>query len=311
MIQQAPPLRPATVAFAGALVFIVLPIQAPNSSPRYAVAADAAPAGLTLERKDNWLIIHGPKIPGGPIRINYLEAYCRAGSTDADWVAHTVIKHESTLISQSEDKKTLKLKDTLADGVIVEHTITARDDEVEFKLVAHNPTDRSSEAHWAQPCIRLGPFTGFPKEAGRDIDDYLPKCFIFLDGKLERMPTRDWAKQARYTPGQVWAPAGVPRTDVNPRPLSKNVPSNGLIGCFSADDMMIVATASEPYQELFQGVARCLHSDFRIGGLKPGERKEIRAKVYIVPNSVDALLKRYRHDFPEHAAKKSLDQGTR
>jgi hypothetical protein len=67
---------------------------------------------------------------------------------------------------------------------------------------------------------------------------------------------------------------------------------------------MIFATAWEPYQELFQGVARCLHSDLRIGGLKPGENKSVRGMIYVVPNQVDALLKRYRADFPEHATGK-------
>jgi hypothetical protein len=127
-----------------------------------------------------------------------------------------------------------------------------------------------SEAHWAQPCVRLGAFTGYASPS-KDIDDYLPKCFIFLDGKLERMPVHEWAKTARYTPGQVWCPAGVPRTDVNPRPLSPLVPSCGLIGCLSGDENLVWATAWEPYQELFQGVARCLHSDFRIGGLDAGQ----------------------------------------
>jgi hypothetical protein len=86
---------------------------------------------------------------------------------------------------------------------------------------------------------------------------------------------------------------------VNPRPLNPHVPSNGLIGCFSADDKWLFATAFEPYQELFQGVIVCLHSDFRIGGLKPGETKQIRGKIYVVPNDVPALLKRYERDFPE------------
>jgi hypothetical protein len=95
----------------------------------------------------------------------------------------------------------------------------------------------------------------------------------------------------------------VPRTDVNPRPLSPLVPGNGLIGCISADDKWIWATAWEPYQELFQGVARCLHSDFRIGGLAPGETKRIRGKVYIVPNDLPELLRRYTRDFPGHEAK--------
>lgn len=266
-----------------------------------AIGLHAADMALTLERKDNYLVINGPNIPGGSIRINYLEAYCRAGSTDADWGSHTVIRHTNELVSLSADKRVLKLKDTLADGVIVEHTITAKSGEVDFRLVARNPTRVRSEAHWAQPCVRLAAFTGFGSDSGGDLDDYLPKCFVFLDGKLARMPTAEWAKEARYTPGQVWRPVNVPRTDVNPRPLSKQIPSNGLIGCFSADEKLIFASAWEPYQELFQGVVRCVHSDFRLGGLQPGERKTIRGKIYLVPSDVPALLERYNRDFPEQS----------
>jgi hypothetical protein len=254
-------------------------------------------ASLTLSREDNWLIIHGPQIPGERIRINYLEAYCRANSTDADWNKHTVIKH--TNVSLSADKTVMKMRDTLEDGLIVVHIITSHDDEVDFRLTARNPTSKRSEAHWAQPCVRLGDFTGFGAAQTKDDYAYVPKCFIFLDGKLERMPTRVWATKARYIPGQVWCPKDVPRSDVNPRPLNPQVPSNGLIGCFSGDEKLIWATAWEPYQELFQGVGRCLHSDFRLGGLQPGETKQIRGKIYIIPNDVSALLKRYQRDFPE------------
>lgn len=259
------------------------------------VAAHAEP--LTLVREKNMLFIRGPQLPG-EISINYLEAYCRAGSTDADWVKHTVVKHTSEVVSASAHE--VRLRDTLEDGVIVEHTITARDSEVDFRLVVHNPTSTRSEAHWAQPCVRLSKFLGMDEKTAGRAEDYLPKSFVFLDGKLTRMPTQPWATQARYVPGQVWCPKHVPRTDVNPRPLSSLVPSNGLIGCFSADERMIYATAWEPYQELFQGVIRCLHSDFRLGGLAPGEKRDIRGKIYLVPNDVPALLSRYAKDFPEH-----------
>jgi hypothetical protein len=147
--------------------------------------------------------------------------------------------------------------------------------------------------------VRLSKFLGLDEKTAGGAVDYLPKGFVFLDGQLTRMPTRDWTTTARYVPGQVWCPKNVPRTDVNPRPLSPLMPSNGLIGCFSADDRMIYATAWEPYQELFQGVIRCLHSDFRLGGLAPGEKKDIRGKIYLVPNDVPALLARYARDFPE------------
>jgi hypothetical protein len=262
----------------------------------------AGQSTLTLNYEPGWLTISGPQIPGEKIRIHYLEAYCRAGSTDADWVKHTVIPHETEIVEANGDRATIRLRDTISDGVTVEHTITASADEVDFRLTAHNPTDRRSEVHWAQPCVRLAAFTGFD-DAGGDIEDYLPKCFVFLDGELARMPTGDWATAARYTPGQVWCPMGVPRTDVNPRPLNPLVPSNGLIGAFSGDETLIFATAWEPYQELFQGVARCLHSDFRIGGLEPGQTKEIRGRVYIVPEDVPALIARYEKDFPEQVDK--------
>jgi hypothetical protein len=144
--------------------------------------------------------------------------------------------------------------------------------------------------------------------AGRDRVTYLDKCFIFVGGKQQRMPTPHWAREALYTPGQVWCPRNVDRNDVNPRPLSPDVPDNGLVGCYSADEKMIFAVAFEPYQELFQGIAACLHADFRIGGLKPGGTKTVRGKAYFVPADVPSLLKRYRNDFPEHFPSESASQ---
>jgi hypothetical protein len=211
---------------------------------------------LTLARDKNWLVIESPVLPKGAIRINYLEAYCRPGSTDADW-HDTTVGHTTELVSLSDDRRELRLKCCVQDGVIVEHLIRSGEGEVTFELTATNPTNVPSNVHWAQPCIRLGDFTGFPDQGG-DLDDYLPKCFVFLDGRLTRLSdVRPWAKEARYVPGQVWSPRGVPRTDVNPRPLSPLVPSHGLIGCFSGDEKLMFAVAFEPYQELFQGVARC------------------------------------------------------
>lgn len=259
-------------------------------SPRLLPAADPP---LKLQWAKNYLTISGPQIPGNEIRVHYLEAYCRAGSTDADWVKHTVVGHTTELVDAADDGTRIRLKCTLTDGIIVDHAIRTTADEVDFRLKAHNPTDKRSEAHWAQPCIRVDKFTG------RDQQTYLGKSFVFLDGELCRLPTRDWATTARYVPGQVWCPKDVPRDDVNPRPLSPLVTSNGLIGCFSADESKIFATAFEPYQELFQGVIVCLHADFRLGGLEAGEKKEIRGKIYIVPNDVRALLTRYEQDFPE------------
>jgi hypothetical protein len=259
-------------------------------------AIAAEPPKLSLSWTDNLLTVRGPHLPGGEVQVWYLEAYCRPGSTGRDW-GQTVIGHKTELLSD-EDGRVLRLRCKLTDGVELAHVITAGDEDVDFRLTATNPTKTASQAHWAQPCVRVGTFTGHAGDRGDD-DAYLPKCFIFVDGNLTRLPSQPWATHARYTPGQVWCPKGVDRNDVNPRPLSDIVPSHGIIGCFSADEKLLLASVWEPYQELFQGVITCVHSDFRIGGLKPGETKEIRGKLYLMPADVNDLLTRYARDFPE------------
>ncbi len=259
---------------------------------------------LQLTWKNNFLSIHGQHLPGGQLRINYLEAYCRPGSTDRDW-SETVIPHRATLVEASPRR--IQLKDDLSDGVIVEHIITATADSVDFRVTAHNPTDRKSDVDWAQPCIRVDQFTGCSTEDSRKLfPPYIRQCFLFLDGKLTRLPTEPWGREARYTPGQVYVPKGVGRNDVNPRPLSELVPSSGLCGCFSADGKQVMAVAWEPYQEIFQGVITCIHSDFRIGGLEPGETKRIHGKVYLVPAEIGQLVRRYEQDFAEQAQRPAL-----
>lgn len=251
-----------------------------------------ADSPLTLAWEKNILTVRGKQLPGEELKIWYIEAYCRPGSTDREW-KQTVIGHKTELVSKSDDSCELRLKCQLKDGVVVEHLITSSQDEIDFQLTATNPTANRSDAQWAQPCIRVDKFTG------REQSTYLPKCFVFLDGKLTRLPTKDWATKARYTPGQVWAPKGVDREDVNPRPLNRQIPSHGLIGCFSEDETMMLASAWEPYQELFQGVITCIHSDFRIGGLEAGESKKIHGKIYVIKANTKTLLKRYRYDFPQ------------
>ena len=236
---------------------------------------------------------------GESIRIHYLEAYCRPGSTDRDW-SETVIRHQSRLVSATDDATRIEIEDRIDDGVIVNHLIESGRDSVTFSVTATNPTDTESAAHWAQPCMRVDEFTGTNPEQSRELyPPYVHKCFLMIDGNLTRLPTRPWATEARYTPGQVYAPANVDRNDVNPRPLSTVVPSSGLTGCYSADEKMILAIAWQPYQEIFQGVITCMHADFRIGGLKPGQRKQIRGKLYVVPADEQKLINRFRSDFPE------------
>ncbi len=257
-------------------------------------ALAAPPIAIAWEQE--YLTITHRALPDQAVAIHYLEAFCRPGSTDRDW-KETVIPHKSTKLAAHHPGE-IRLQQVLSDGVVVHHVIQPVADGVAFDVSAYNPTETVSEAHWAQPCMRVDKFVGLPmKQSG---EHYLPQCFIYLENKLTRMPTTVWAKQARYIPGQVWCPLHVDRNDVNPRPLNSQVPSNGLIGCFSKDQQWILGMAWEPYQELFQGVITCLHADFRIGGLQPRERKQIRGKVYLFKGNEKTLLNNYRKDFPEH-----------
>src|SRR4051812_12349124 len=149
------------------------------------------PEPLTIAWEKNFLTIRGD-FPGGELKTLYLEAYCRPGSTDREW-RETVIPHTAEKIEAAADGKIIRLRDKLADGVVVEHTITAGSDEVEFRLVADNPTDKRSEAHWAQPCIRVDKFTGTTSADARAlVPQYARKSFLFLNGQLHRLPTEPW-----------------------------------------------------------------------------------------------------------------------
>lgn len=282
---------------APALSFVLSSLIVGCIQPRLS-AAEPIDLGWT----NGILTLSGGRLPA-PVTILYLEAYCRPGSTDRDW-SQTVIPHRAELVETDATRHRLRLRDHLEDGVVVDHEILARADEVEFRLEARNPTGKPSRVDWAQPCMRVEGFTGAPKQDTRQaVPEYARKCFIFVGGELKRLPTEPWALKARYIPGQVWAAPGVNRDDVNPRPLSSLTPSNGLIGCYSADEKLILATAWEPWQELFQGIITCIHSDFRIGGLAAGERKKIRGKIYVIDADAAALVARYQRDFGGKASR--------
>ena len=251
-----------------------------------AAALHAEP--LSLSWSNNMLRVSGPNLPGGYIDTWYLEAFCRSGSTDRDW-NKTTIPHKTELLSAAPQR--LKLRTKVEPNVTVEHEILAREDEVEFRLTARNDGREFVDVQWFQPCTRVDRFTGGNQQ------NYIEKSFIFTADGLKFLHQLPRAEDAIYRGGQVYVPSGVPMEDVNPRPISTIRPANDLIGCVSKDGKQIFATAWNSTQELFQGVIVCLHNDPRIGGLKPGEKKELRGKMYFLPNDPERLLERYRRDF--------------
>ncbi|MCA9410905.1 MAG: hypothetical protein KC944_06825 [Candidatus Omnitrophica bacterium] len=245
---------------------------------------------LELTWEDNLLRIHADYLPGGSVEVWYLEAFCRKGATDRKW-SETTIPHLTRLISTAPDRSRLELETIIEPGVVARHGIQSGTDEVAFQIELTNPTDSPADIQWAQPCIRVGRFTGFGQ------DDYWKRCFVFLKGELNFLNQIPRTQEALYHGGQVYVPRGVERGDVNPRPISEFQPDPPIMGCVSHDDHWILGAAWDSTQELFQGVIVCLHSDFRIGGLQPGEKKTLKGRIYLLPNDPARLLQRWKNDF--------------
>src|SRR3954462_4973330 len=74
--------------------------------------------GLRVSWKDNILTIAGPDLPGREMKVLYIEAYCRPGSTQRKW-EQTTIGHKTRLVSAAADGRSLVLECTLRDGVVV------------------------------------------------------------------------------------------------------------------------------------------------------------------------------------------------
>jgi hypothetical protein len=253
------------------------------------LAADTE-TGLKISWSKNMLTLKGGSIPGDSLEVWYLEAVCRSGSTHRDW-RQTVIPHKTELLSADESGHRLRLKTVVEPKVELLHEIVASKDEISFEVEAVNHGDEFVDVQWFQPCMRVGGFTGFGQS------NYHGRCFIFTSNGLTMLDQIDRVEEAIYRGGQVYVPSGINTNDVNPRPLSAFKPVNGLIGAVSADQRKLVAMAWSDTQELFQGVIVCVHNDPRLGGLKPGERKHLKGKIYVMTNSPTALLKRYQKDF--------------
>ena len=265
------------------LILILILILIPSGA--------AAPEPLQLSWTNNMLTISAPWLPGEKIDVWHMEAFCRPGSTKRDW-HDTVVPHKTTLMSASKKGDHLKLSTVVEPFVHCEHEVRSTADEVTFTYKIKNAGVSSADIEWFQPgCIRLAKFSG------RNQSNYVERSFIFTDKGLTFLDQIPRAEEAVYRGGQVYVPKGINLDDVNPRPISSIKPANGLIGCVSADEKYLLATASDQTHELFQGVIVCLHSDPRIGGLKAGQTKTIRQKIYILKNDPDELLKRYRRDF--------------
>lgn len=253
-------------------------------------SADAADA-FKLTWQKNVLKISGDNLPGGTLDVWWLEAFCRRGSTRRPW-NETTIPHTTELVSAKPDGQQLRLRSQVQPSVEVLQELRVVPDGVEIKVELKNSSREPVDLEWFEPCIHVDRFTG------RNQTNYTERCFIFTALGLSRLDQLPRNEEALYRGGQVYVPKGINYDDVNPRPISPVTPANGLVGCFSADNQYLLATAWDKTQHLFQGVIVCIHSDPHVGGLKSRETKKLRGKIYLMKNDPPKLLKQYRRDFP-------------
>jgi len=254
----------------------------------------AAPLGLTLQWENNILTIHSPRMPGRELKVQYLELFCRRGSsrgsTQQEWTK-SVIPHHTWIVHSRDDGSALELESRVGGTVRVRHEISVVADGVDFRLTLENLGGEPVDIEWGQPCVQVDRFTGLGQE------HYVQRCFLFTERGLTMLNQTRRTEEALFRGGQVYVPAGINPEDVNPRPISPDVPTKRLIGCFSEDGKYLVATAWEPTQNLFQGIFVCIHNDFGIHGLTGHEIKHVRGKLYFMENDLDRLLRHYREDF--------------
>ena len=86
-----------------------------------ALGQAAEPTKLKLHWAKNMLTISGAHLPGGEMKIHYLEAYCRDNSQTTNWGRHTVVGHKTRLVSRSNDGSQIRLHCDVNDGVTVGH----------------------------------------------------------------------------------------------------------------------------------------------------------------------------------------------
>ena len=258
--------------------------------------SDGPDTATRLSWTNNLLTVHDTRLPTGRLEVWYLEAFLRPGARDRDW-NETRLPHRTELLDATPDGQELRFRTRVDPSVVVLHEARIEPDGVELRFLLSNEGSNAVPVQWFQPaCIRVADFTGCVQS------NYTRRSFVFTAKGRRSLDRIQRTVEGRYPGGQVYLPPWTAEADANPRPVSPERLVSGLIGCVSQDGKWILAAASDQTHELFEGVYVCLHSDPLIGGLKPGESKRLRQKLYLVRNDPEELVRNYRRDFPTRAS---------
>jgi hypothetical protein len=184
-------------------------------------------------------------------------------------------------------------------------TLRAVDDGAELVLRVTNRTSHPwPEVAGIIPCWNPGQVAGtnpsMPLPLNRNLADPWRKNTFYLSaGGLTPLDSRAIHFNARYR-AAVEAISDRGRFAFsNKWPTSGEDATAGLIVRESEDGRWVTGIAWEDYLSV-QGHNpwSCLHAAVRVGGLKPGESRTVRGRLYLFRGTRDDCVGRFRRDFP-------------
>ena len=197
-------------------------------------------------------------------------------------------------------------------GAQVETRLAPSEGAVDWYVTVTGPTPDAVRAiRSVNGCWQLRRAPGFQGEEGRFVESFVNHCFIYTDRGLTffkdtvRYPdTRRPSEHATNDP--PWVQQYLPVWCKHPgQPeafwgISDARPIYSLIGIGSRDGEHMAAWGCRKSNKLSQGWHDCLHLGPDLtGDYDPKANRTVsHFKMYFMPFDADALLERYRADFP-------------
>ena len=205
-------------------------------------------------------------------------------------------------------------------GVTVTTVFSPSPGGVDQVVTVEGPSPSAVRAiNAVNPCVQFQHATSFGRDPARRlgyVDDFVARCFIFLEGGLtllkdtERVPGTlppDDRNAPRVNCEKPWIQEYVPAWEKNHwagqkglRGFSTDRPVYPIIGTVSRDGEHLVAVAWPETSRLGQVWMPCIHPrPCILTAHEPGENRIVsRGRLYFMPNDGKALIAAFERDFP-------------
>ncbi len=194
------------------------------------------------------------------------------------------------------------------------------DDGVEFTVEVTGPDKESvQQVEYLEPCWQLKRADNFGHRGDPEnyVEEFVARCFVFLDGGLtcmkdtSRLPAKRYGNDLqakRANAPLTWTQDYFPTWRIHPGQepgqrlgRSTDRPVLPIIGCISRDNNYLVAWAYPQCGVLNQAWIDCLHPAPQISeSYDPSTNtSRSRSKIYFLPNDEELLLQAFKRDFPD------------